>query len=214
MRIYQPDRDYLERFIRANAPDAAGRVLDVGGGNGKRYSSYFINASTYATLDADPATGPDIVAGAEDIPLDDASVDGILCSEVLMYVADVPKAMAEMARVLVPGGKLILTTSFMATPAVHAQYRWQPGYAGLTETLGKHFSRVSVEPRGKYHVQMRQNRTRHAIVKHRLYDRTLVGKLYSLANKLLTVLSAWRDQRDRTGASDAFTMGYNVLCTK
>lgn len=214
MRIYQPDRDYLERFIRANAPDVAGKVLDVGGGDGKRYSSYFTNAESYATLDADPATNPDIVAGAEDIPLDDASIDGVLCSEVLMYVADVPKAVAEMARVLAPRGKLVLTTSFMATPAVHAQYRWQPGYAGLKEMLGKHFSSVSVEPRGGYHVHMRQNRTRHAIVKYRLYERPIAGRLYSLANKQLTALAAWRDRRDRTGASDTFTMGYDVLCTK
>ncbi|MCX7914757.1 MAG: class I SAM-dependent methyltransferase [Verrucomicrobiae bacterium] len=41
------------------------------------------------------------------------SLDGILCSEVLEHVADFPAALREMARVLKPGGRLLITCPFL-----------------------------------------------------------------------------------------------------
>jgi ArsR family transcriptional regulator len=46
--------------------------------------------------------------GIEQLPLEDASVDAVLMSQVLHHAAQPQRAVAEAARVLRPGGKLIL----------------------------------------------------------------------------------------------------------
>jgi SAM-dependent methyltransferase len=45
------------------------------------------------------------------LPLPDNSLDGILCSSVLEYVPDPPACMAQFARVLRPGGLLIVSVA-------------------------------------------------------------------------------------------------------
>ena len=51
--------------------------------------------------------------GAEAIPYDDESFDVVVTTQVLEYVADVPRALAEIHRVLKPGGRtLILDTDW------------------------------------------------------------------------------------------------------
>ena len=214
MRIFQPDREFLDAFISKNATLCSGTVLDVGGGDGKRYRQHFAHVDKFMSLDPDPSVSPDIVAGAEKIPLEDASVDAILCSEVLMYIHDIQKAIDEMARVLKPGAPLILTTSFMATPAIHEQYHWQPGYAGLSALLEKNFSDISIQPRGHYHAQMSQNRRRYLIEKYNLYNNKILGKLFSLFSKPFGAWALWRDRRDTSKGNLAFTMGYNTIAKK
>ena len=50
-----------------------------------------------------------LVAGvAEELPLPDASVDAVLCAFVLCSVTDPGRALAEVRRVLRPGGRLLL----------------------------------------------------------------------------------------------------------
>jgi ubiquinone/menaquinone biosynthesis C-methylase UbiE len=51
-----------------------------------------------------------LVADAADIPLDDASVDVVACSFLLQLVADRPAVLAEVYRVLRPGGTFSLVT--------------------------------------------------------------------------------------------------------
>jgi ubiquinone/menaquinone biosynthesis C-methylase UbiE len=45
--------------------------------------------------------------GAESLDFPDASFDAVLCALGLMYVPEVPAALAEMRRVLVPGGRAV-----------------------------------------------------------------------------------------------------------
>ena len=47
-----------------------------------------------------------IEGNAEQIPLHDGSVDGVTSNGVLNLVPDKPRAFAEIARVLRPGGRL------------------------------------------------------------------------------------------------------------
>lgn len=214
MRIYQPDRTLLDSFIASQASSFGGKLLDVGGGDGKRYRSHFSGVSEYVSLDPDPSFQPDIVAGAEEIPLADASVDGILCSEVLMYIFNVQRAIDEMARVLKPGAPIVITTSFMATPAVHDHYQWQPGYMGLKNLLTKDFESICIEPRGRYHCQMAQNKRRYAILKYDLYKRKYLGRAYALFSRFANALAFRADRADRSAGNAAFTMGYNVTAVR
>ena len=55
-------------------------------------------------------------ADAHDLPLADCSVDAVLCACVLCSVAQPPRALAELRRVLVPGGRLLLLEHVAAPP--------------------------------------------------------------------------------------------------
>ena len=70
----------------------------------------------------------DIVSDVTAIPAEDKSFDAILCSEVLEHVPEPAKALDEFARLLKPGGKLILTVPFASL--VHlAPYHYCSGFS-------------------------------------------------------------------------------------
>ena len=54
----------------------------------------------------------DIVSDIVNIPEPDASFDAVMCIEVLEHVPDPIRALRELARLLKPGGTLIITTPF------------------------------------------------------------------------------------------------------
>src|SRR5690348_7241307 len=90
------------------------RVLDVGAGTGK-YRSLFLNCD-YRTQDfgqehdtVGKYTSLDYVSDIAAIPVPDGSFDVVLCTEVLEHVAEPIRAVKELARILKPGGTLLLT---------------------------------------------------------------------------------------------------------
>lgn len=73
-------------------------------------------------------SGIDLVSDITAIPEPDAAFDAILCSEVLEHVPDPTKALDEFARLLKPGGTLILTAPFASL--VHfAPYHYCTGFS-------------------------------------------------------------------------------------
>ena len=54
----------------------------------------------------------DIVSDITRIPVDDASFDAILCTEVFEHIPDAISAVREFARILKPGGTLLITAPF------------------------------------------------------------------------------------------------------
>jgi SAM-dependent methyltransferase len=70
----------------------------------------------------------DIVCDINAIPEPDASFDAILCSEVFEHLPDPTKALDEFARLLKPGGTLILTAPFASL--VHfSPYHYCSGFS-------------------------------------------------------------------------------------
>jgi ubiquinone/menaquinone biosynthesis C-methylase UbiE len=101
---------------------AGKRVLDVGTGDGTSALAAASRGAVVTGLDVDPAMldaararaerrGLTIslrTGRAEALPFDDGSFDVVLAVTVLCFVSDAPTAVGEMARVLAPGGRLVL----------------------------------------------------------------------------------------------------------
>ncbi len=73
-------------------------------------------------------SGIDLMSDITAIPAPDGSFDAVLCSEVLEHVPDPVLALDEFARLLSPGGRLILTAPFSSL--VHmAPYHFCSGFS-------------------------------------------------------------------------------------
>jgi SAM-dependent methyltransferase len=74
---------------------------------------------------------------AEQLPLADGTVDRVLCQFALMFFADRPAAVAEMARVLAPGGRVAVAT--------WAAVGESPGYAAMVDLLDRLFGPAAAD---------------------------------------------------------------------
>jgi SAM-dependent methyltransferase len=93
---------------------AGSRVLDVGAGTGALTAELLRRDATVAAMDPSPefvaalkSRFPDIdarEAGAEDLPWPDGSFDAALAQLVIAFMADAEAGVAEMRRVVEPGG--------------------------------------------------------------------------------------------------------------
>lgn len=97
----------LTAFYSQHASDA--KTLDVGSRRG-RHAEWFPNT---ITIDLDVANDPDLVADAHNLPFPDNSYEVVICREVLEHVENPFVVMAELHRVLAPGGTLLLSTRFL-----------------------------------------------------------------------------------------------------
>lgn len=108
--------------LREVAPQASGRLLDVGCGN-KPFESFFrpyvteyLGIEHEATFNATAAGGqgtrPDLTYDGQRLPFPDATFDTVLNIQVLEHTPRPRALLAEMARVLKPGGLLILLAPF------------------------------------------------------------------------------------------------------
>src|SRR5208337_2514632 len=92
----------------------SGRILDIGSGTApvspdlKR--TVLADISSEAMKNVEGITK--VVTSITDMSFDTASFDCILCSEVLEHIPDDSKAVAELRRVLRPGGVLVVTVPF------------------------------------------------------------------------------------------------------
>jgi SAM-dependent methyltransferase len=97
---------------------ARGVVLDIGCAD--RWAQSVLSAECfYVGLDY-PATGlalygsrPDVLADAARLPIADQSIDTVLMLDVLEHLAQPALALSEIARVLRPDGKLLVSVPFL-----------------------------------------------------------------------------------------------------
>jgi SAM-dependent methyltransferase len=140
------------------APELAqvrGTLVDVGCG-GQPFRSLLPADAVYVGLDTEDAAAdfgyalPDTVTFVGDAwPLPDDSADVVLCTETLEHVRRPERLLAEAARCLRPGGRLLLTVPFAARWhfVPHDYWRFTPSsLAALLEEAG--FREVAVVARG------------------------------------------------------------------
>ncbi len=123
-RVYRVISEASDRSLahhRADlVGDLSGRVCEVGAGNGLNFRHYPDSVTEVVAVEPDsylrrwaesaaesaavPVTVVDGVAA--ELPIDDDSVDAVVCSLVLCSVPDQHRALEEAARILRPGGEL------------------------------------------------------------------------------------------------------------
>lgn len=123
----------LARFLDCHyANNRQGTVLDLGAGSGP-YRDLYVRFFERA-ISADVVSSPhdigevDVIAPAESLPFEDRSFDAVICTEVLEHCREPAAAMAELARVLRPGGRAFITTPFLVQLHETPQdfYRYTP----------------------------------------------------------------------------------------
>ncbi|MEA2154812.1 MAG: hypothetical protein QOE11_952 [Solirubrobacteraceae bacterium] len=127
---------------------ARGRVLELGAGTGLNLAHYPAGLEQLVLTDPEQpmlarlreraaALRPRasiVQAPAERLPFADASFDTVVATLALCTVADLPQALREVRRVLVPGGRLLFLEHVRSRDERRA--RWQDRLQPLQERVG------------------------------------------------------------------------------
>lgn len=108
---------YRRRLLDADLTRATagvgGRVVDVGGRRQPRGGFRLPPGVSATRVNLDPSAGADVVADAQALPVRAASADWVLCLETLEYVEAPECAVSELARVVRPGGRVVVSVPFL-----------------------------------------------------------------------------------------------------
>jgi SAM-dependent methyltransferase len=139
----------LQRDLAGPAASLEGRLLDLGCGNSP-YRPLLRAISHYVAYDVSALDSkPEVIGQGTALPFETGSFDSVLSTQVLEHVPDPGRMIAEIARVLKPGGRLLLSAP--QTWRLHEQpydyYRYTR--YGLQHLLRQHYlAVVSIQPQG------------------------------------------------------------------
>lgn len=158
--IYDPflawgERAGMGELRRSVLAAASGDVLEIGAGTGLNLAAYPAGVASLTLADPEPSmaarlrtrvagSGHEVVeAGAESLPFAAESFDTVVSTLVLCTVVDVAASLAEIRRVLRPGGRLLLIEHVRAES--RALRRWQDRLHGpwLRFGYGCHCNRAT-----------------------------------------------------------------------
>ncbi|MDE2173231.1 MAG: class I SAM-dependent methyltransferase [Patescibacteria group bacterium] len=134
-------RKSLYAFLEQQSPH--GKILDIGSAR-NNYPKERLGKENVTTLDLEPPA--DVIGNVMALPFADNTFDCVICLETLEHVEDPRKALIEIHRVLVPGGKFIGSAPF-AYELHGEEYGdyWRFTRQGW-ENLLTHFKEVSITP--------------------------------------------------------------------
>lgn len=235
---YWLDNRHLHAAVAALAPHARGTLLDVGVGEGQ-YNHYFephverafgleYPPVVFGNLNPELWDYIEVVHGIIDIfgdgqclPVASESCDTVLSLEVLEHLPDPDACVAEMARVLRPGGKLLLTVPFLQ-PLHQLPYdfrRYTPeGLRHGLESAGLEI--VEIAPRGNVATAAgavaAQYVLRHWASRERKHDGSVaMHKLRGpLSLPFIALAQLAAVAAERFAKDDALCLGYRVVARK
>lgn len=140
----------IRKYLQRGVPYLKGRLLDAGCGS-KPYSDMF-ECDEYVGMEMSAQFEPDILGDLRDMSMiADESFDSVLSNQVLEHVDDAERVVAEMFRVLRPGGHLCVTVPFIARLHGMPHDYWRFSTSGLRYLLEKHgFEIILLEPMGGF----------------------------------------------------------------
>lgn len=149
-------RYYIDDLLNAHKPLMRGKVLDIGGKKDNKRGFFrppVADVKSWEYLNIDKNTAPDYLCAVSNMPFENSSFDTVIFCEILEHLAEPEKALLEIARILKPGGNLIMSVPFLY--AIHGDpddyQRWtepkikselsQAGFCGiLIKPLGGVFA--------------------------------------------------------------------------
>lgn len=143
-----PEKATLRGHRAALISQAAGRVLEIGGGTGANLTFYGERVQALTVTEPEEpmvrrlerhvrerAVDAKVVhAPAEELPFEDGSFDVAVSTLVLCTVKDQPRALSELRRVLIPGGRLLFIEHVLSAEPSLA--RWQNRLNGFQQRVG------------------------------------------------------------------------------
>jgi SAM-dependent methyltransferase len=218
-----------DRFVEAEAAKIApgSRVLDIGAGSCP-YRSLFTHCEykshDFIRLQPDQLLGRhgygaiDYVSDILSIPVPEASFDVILCTELLEHVPEPILAIKEFARILKPGGRLLLTAPLGS--GLHQEpYHFYGGftpywYHKFLKEAG--FGDITTKANGGFFKHWGQESLRFAILLAPWQKGRLVWfPLWLLSLPWFAVICPLLGHGlDRLDRDRAFTVGYHVSAVR
>jgi len=219
-------RQWVARHA-SRLPDGA-RVLDAGAGVGQ-YRTFFEHCDYRAhDFGLEPQTVGsytplDYESDIVDIPAPDASFDAVVCTEVLEHVPEPIKAVRELARLLRPGGLMLLTAPLGCL--LHQEpYIYYGGYSPYwyRRFLGEAGCEVvSIESNQGFfslfsdYAQWFSNLIHPREVRTQpLRRRIVLLPLWILSRPMVRILAPLGRWLDRCGFGAVGTVGYHVVAVK
>lgn len=150
-------RILLPLLVR-HGQSTSGVVLDLGCGYSP-WRGFFPNAAHFIRMDR-YAADPEVIVIKDiyKLPLEAGQVDTVILSRMLGDIADQPRLMAELARILAPGGKVLIyeAISYPQHDLPHDYWRvlpaglfWAAQSAGLARSelvyCGGYFTQLAVQ---------------------------------------------------------------------
>ncbi|MBK7642328.1 MAG: class I SAM-dependent methyltransferase [Planctomycetes bacterium] len=234
---YWLDWKFLRGAIEKLAPSARGVMLDVGCSE-RPYGELFAPYVTrYVGLDYPPALldkqpelwkildrakrSVDVFGDGRRLPFADASFETVLSTEVLEHVLSPRAVVEEMARVLKPGGRLLVTVPFMQP--LHEIpsdfYRYTPfALRRMVEETGLVVE--VIEPRGNFAASLGALGSQYLLRSFGASERQSDGSVIPSRWKSLIVFPAAAFLQtafyllSKVTTDDAVALGYSIVARK
>jgi len=214
MIIFQPARNLLLEKVKKYAKYLKGKVLDAGSGPVLRYRKY-IDCEQYLTLDFEEKNKPQIIASMDSIPLEDTSLDSILCMQALTDLKDMDKVAKEFNRILKSGGHLMLSDDFMSFLHDEPHDFWRITKFGLKEIFENNgFQIIEMEQKGGFWAVIAQFKIRYMINRFNLYKHKLLLFLFAPPIRIYAWVMLWLDKKDKSEIKNKFTLGWFMIAKK
>jgi SAM-dependent methyltransferase len=206
--ILRRRRELFQRWLEG-VPGNNLRVLDVGGRLQPYRPLIQHRAVQYVAVDVRPTVLVDVVGRAEQLPFVPECFDLVFCTQVLEYIPSPATAIAEIHRVLKPGGFLLVSApTIFPRDADEEYWRFEP--AALRFLLAS-FARTEILPEGRSVIGMFRTLNVFLVSGAKFWLlRMIVGctvsPILNLAGLVLETLMCSRN--------DQFTANYSALAQK
>ena len=155
----------------------------------------------------------DIISDITSIPMDDESIDAILCIEVLEHIPEPVIAIKEFSRLLKKGGVLILTAPFNSLTHF-APYHFSTGfnkYFYEKHLVDNYFDIIEIKSNGNYFEYIAQELRRLSEVAKRYSGKNLIFSRIFI--KLLLIVLGRLSRKDN-GSDELLCYGYHILAKR